>query len=152
MSAISGAGLGKLTEIADNTDGLEITLTGVELNTDGIETKQDTQQVTLDAQEATLDDVVHMLTQIANLLMPIGTRDTSMRQKVYVEGIEGVSLGNPISTGFSNEAGSAGICQNSTTTRYYQHVFTGPVDQRFFLMDQARATYANSIRANLSFN
>lgn len=41
MSAIGGAGLGKLTEIADNTDGLEITITGVELNTDELEAKQD---------------------------------------------------------------------------------------------------------------
>lgn len=43
MSATGGAGLGKLTEIADNTDGLEITLTGVELNTEGLATsaKQD---------------------------------------------------------------------------------------------------------------
>lgn len=43
MSGFSGAGLTKLTEIADNTDELEVTLGDVELNTDGsaTESKQD---------------------------------------------------------------------------------------------------------------
>lgn len=35
MSATAGAGLGKLTEIADNTDELELIASDIEINTDG---------------------------------------------------------------------------------------------------------------------
>ncbi|MDD4013259.1 MAG: hypothetical protein PHW14_03605 [Candidatus Omnitrophica bacterium] len=43
MSATGGAGLTKLTEIADNTDELESITSGIEVNTDGVATssKQD---------------------------------------------------------------------------------------------------------------
>jgi hypothetical protein len=74
------------------------------------------------------DDSVVLLRRLIQLLTPIGVQDVQQRQRVVVE--------NSIS----------GNIQNVVNLNSYQNV-----DSRFPIIDQARNTFANGIRQNLTY-
>jgi hypothetical protein len=74
------------------------------------------------------DDSVVLLRRLVQLLTPIGVQDAQQRQRVVVE--------NSIS----------GNIQNVVNLNSYQNV-----DSRFPIIDQARNTFANGIRQNLTY-
>jgi hypothetical protein len=91
------------------------------------------------------------------LLEPSGTQDSQQRQKVMVESMSGAVLSSV--TNVTN-VGTTGIYGNNPVlatqasggafiAAYWHPVWTGPVENRWFMMDQSRATYAAQIRKNI---
>lgn len=123
-----------------NADG-----TALEFFNPATEEKQDAQ-----------NDAIRLLSRIVKLLESNSVVDIAGRQKVHVETVANTAFGvvlnsssttTPIPT--ANHP-TAGAPAQSTTTVWIP-VMAGPVDQRFLIIDQARNTYANSIRSKLTF-
>lgn len=104
----------------------------------------------------TQNDSIRLLSRIVKLLESNSVVDIAGRQKVHVETVANTAFGvvlnsssttTPIPT--ANHP-TAGAPAQSTTTVWIP-VMAGPVDQRFLIIDQARNTYANSIRSKLTF-
>jgi hypothetical protein len=77
------------------------------------------------------DDSVVLLRRLIQLLTPIATQDTNQRQRVAVDTI----VGGTINT----------VSQITSLNSY------GNIDVRFPIIDQARNTFANGIRQNLTY-
>ena len=72
--------------------------------------------------------------RIAKIVEPISVQDAQQRQKVVVEGI------------------SSGTITTVTTVSTVSNTQSmGGVDYRYQIIDQARSTYSNSIRNNITF-
>lgn len=101
-------------------------------------------------------DMLTLLRRISHQADSLSTVDVANRQRVVVESILGTTLGRALA-GTDSGAGVASpniITPNAPSIGapnaiYYQPVWVGPVDQRWLIKDQARNTYANSIRSNL---
>ncbi len=95
------------------------------------------------------DASVVLLRRIVKLLESSAVVDANMRQRVAVDnvllGSGSATLGAP---GVNNVTANAPTFTNIS----YVPVWVGPVDQRYLLMDQARNTYANSVRSQLIFS
>lgn len=78
------------------------------------------------------DDSVVLLRRLIQLLTPIATQDAAQRQRVAVETI-------------ANMATVSTVSQITTLNSYAN------VDARFPIIDQARNTFANGIRQNLTY-
>lgn len=111
----------------------------------------------VNAQTTTSSEEAILLRRMVKIMESLAVTDVAKRQKVAIEYIAGTTLGHAV-TGLSSGAGIAstnapfaGAPLTSAGTIYMQPVWVGPVDQRYQIKDQARAAYANSIRANLSF-
>lgn len=103
------------------------------------------------------DTLIAVIQQLIKRVESLATVDLNKRQRVAVEtfGVNatqgvavtgatsgaGVSAPNPVSPNAPSAIAGA--------TVYYQPVWVGPVDQRWLIKDQARATYAVAIRSNL---
>jgi hypothetical protein len=73
-----------------------------------------------------------LLRRLVQLLTPVGVQDIAQRQRVVVEGIAGSAVVTTVGT-VSNMNALAGV------------------DARFLIIDQARNTFANAIRQNLTY-
>lgn len=89
------------------------------------------------AKQDDVNDTLILLRRIVQLLAPLATQDINNRQRVAVESAV-------ISSGTITTVTTVGTVSNA--------VALGGVDYRFQMIDQARNTYANSIRNNLSFS
>ncbi len=110
----------------------------------------------INANQASSEEAL-LLRRIIKLMESNAVVDINKRQKINVETITGAGLGTGIS-GLNAGAGvavpnspTANAPQPNANTTYWQNVFVGPVDQRYLIKDQARNTYANSIRSKISF-
>jgi hypothetical protein len=74
------------------------------------------------------DDSVVLLRRLIQLLTPIGVQDIQQRQRVVVDALTNANV------------------NNLTNLNSYQNV-----DSRFPIIDQARNTFANGIRQNLTY-
>jgi hypothetical protein len=99
-----------------------------------------------------------LLRRLVKIMESQANTDSSLRQRVVVEAIQGTALGRSM-TGLDSLGGvaapnfvTAAAPGPATGATYFQPVWVGPVDQRFQIMDQARNAYANGIRNNLSFS
>lgn len=106
------------------------------------------------ASEAT----VKLLSRIVKLLESSAVVDSGMRQRIAVETIAGTTLGASV-TGLSSGAGvptvnypTALAPQSYASTSYWLPVWTGPVDQRYQIIDAARTAFATGIRSKLVFS
>lgn len=109
------------------------------------------------ASQQVVSEEALLLRRMVKIMESSAVTDVNKRQIVTVGSIAGTSLG----TGISGTGAGAGVPvpnsptaaapQPSANTTYWQNVFVGPVDQRYLIKDQARNTYSNSIRSNLSF-
>lgn len=79
-----------------------------------------------------LDTSIELLKKIAKILEPISVQDANQRQKVVVELLPTLATVTTVSTVTNMQS-------------------VGGVDYRWQMIDQARNTYANGIRANLAF-
>jgi len=79
-----------------------------------------------------IDTSVELLKRIARVLEPVSIQDSAQRQKVTIDAITGSLTLSTVST-VSNVQSLGGI------------------DYRWQMIDQARNTYANGIRANIKF-
>lgn len=103
-----------------------------------------------------LEGIRYLLSRISTQADSLSTVDANNRQRVVVDGLVSSTLGR-VFAGADSGAGLAIpniISANAPSTGipnavYYQPVWVGPVDQRWLVKDQARATYANAIRSNL---
>jgi len=77
------------------------------------------------------DDSVVLLRRLIQLLTPIGVQDAQQRQRVVIDNIAQSSLGT---------------VQTVNSIASYNNV-----DARFPIIDQARNTFANGIRQNLTY-
>jgi DNA-binding transcriptional regulator YbjK len=82
---------------------------------------------------AALNDQIALMKRLLQLLNPIATQDSANRQRVVVEGSTIVA-----------QASAANLNANVGNI-----ASLGGVDARFQFLDQARTTYATSIRSNL---
>jgi hypothetical protein len=125
----------------------------VDMATEGIATSalQQSNQTTSSEEALLLRRIVKLLDSNANV-------DTSQRQRVVVENLISTSLGRLIS---GLDSGVNVPTANTVTAaaptmqaggQYWQQVWTGPVDPRYQIIDQARNTYANGIRSNITFS
>jgi hypothetical protein len=111
---------------------------------------EDKQDAVLASQES-IDNGLILLRRMVKLLESSAVVDSAMRQRVAVENlttfVQGTSggLGVP-----STSIPTAGAPAQASSISYIP-VWTGPVDSRYQLIDQARNTYANGIRSKLSF-
>lgn len=80
------------------------------------------------------DDSVVLLRRLIQLLTPIATQDAQQRQKVTVESMVGATLSTVQTVQAVNNLNN----------------YVG-VDARFPIIDQARNTFANGIRQNLTY-
>jgi len=87
-----------------------------------------------------LESSVVLLKRIAKILEPISVQDVQQRQRVIIDNI----VGGTITT-----VGT--VTTVSTVTAVTNVQSMGGVDYRWQLIDQARNTYSNSIRANIAF-
>ena len=104
------------------------------------------------------EDSHTLLRRLVKLLESSAVVDVANRQRIAVETIAGTTLGASV-TGLSSGAGvattnypTAAAPQNYASTSYWLPVWTGPVDQRYQIIDAARTSYATGIRANLAFS
>jgi hypothetical protein len=74
------------------------------------------------------DETVLLLRRMVKLMEPLAVQDAQQRQKVFVESIVTVTVGN-----VSNISALGGV------------------DPRFQFIDQARNAFANGIRQNLTY-
>lgn len=81
---------------------------------------------------ASTDESIVLLRRLVQLLTPVGVQDIAQRQRVVVEGIAGSAVVTTVGT-VSNMNALAGV------------------DARFLIIDQARNTFANAIRQNLTY-
>lgn len=96
-----------------------------------------------------LEDTMILFRRLLQLADSLGTVDINNRQRVAVEAVTAVTA--PISTlGVAltgvNDIPTAAPAMSAA--RYYQGVYLA-LDQRWFMKDQARNTYANSIRSQI---
>lgn len=99
---------------------------------------------------AAQDDTVVLLRRIVKLLESGAVVDASMRQRIAVETFGVIStLGvNLAATAVNTPSIGAPVMGAAV---YWQPVWTGPVDQRWQIIDQARAAYNTGIRSNLTW-
>jgi hypothetical protein len=106
------------------------------------------------------ESAVTLLRRIVKLLEPIGTQDQYQRQKILVDSMSGAVLSTVAAVTTVTNVGAAGIYGNNPVlatsasggafvSAYWHGVWTGPVENRWFMMDQSRATYAAQIRKNI---
>lgn len=105
-----------------------------------------------------LDTLVAAFQQLIKRVESLSVTDINQRQRVNIDSVAAIisTIGTAIS-GLTSGAGvsapnivtPAAPCSANAATTYYQQVWVGPVDQRWLAIDQARNTYANSIRSNL---
>jgi hypothetical protein len=81
---------------------------------------------------AATDESIVLLRRLVQLLTPVGVQDIAQRQRVVVEGIAGSAVVTTVGT-VNNMNALAGV------------------DARFPIIDQARNTFANAIRQNLTY-
>ena len=81
---------------------------------------------------ASTDESIVLLRRLVQLLTPVGVQDIAQRQRVVVEGIAGSAVVTTVGT-VNNMNALAGV------------------DARFLIIDQARNTFANAIRQNLTY-
>jgi hypothetical protein len=81
---------------------------------------------------ASTDESIVLLRRLVQLLTPVGVQDIAQRQRVVVEGIAGSAVVTTVGT-VNNMNALAGV------------------DARFPIIDQARNTFANAIRQNLTY-
>lgn len=100
-----------------------------------------------------LNDTNILLRRLVKNLESISVVDSKQRQRIAVEDLStaltsmtGLSSGAGVATTNSPTASSP---VSSTGSTYWLPVWVGPVDQRWLIIDQARATYANGIRSKL---
>ena len=110
------------TTIMSNTDALQIFYEDT-----NIQATDATLQLLL-ANASNSDTSIQLLKKIVKLLEPLATQDSSQRQRVAVETMPIVAV-NTVNTITS----------------------LGGPDYRYQYIDQARATYANSVRNNITF-
>lgn len=119
------------TTTMSNTDKLQIYL-----DLFGTNATENTAQLLLTLSE-NIDSSVELLKRIAKIVEPISVQDAQQRQKVVVEGI---------SSGTITTVGTVTTVSTVTNTQSM-----GGVDYRYQIIDQARSTYSNSIRNNITF-
>jgi hypothetical protein len=78
-----------------------------------------------------IESSVFLLKRIAKILEPISTQDVQQRQRVIIDNIITGSI--------------------ATVSTVYNMQSLGGVDYRWMMIDQARNTYANGIRNNITF-
>ena len=111
-------------------------------NTDNLQIYIDVPVVTLSDLNDTTIMSRRLLQQLADSL---GTVDLNNRQKVAVETFGIISTLGVAVTGVNDVTSGA----PSMTSGRYSQLVSLALDQRWFLKDQARNTYANAIRSNL---
>lgn len=97
------------------------------------------------------DDTVLLLRRIVKLLEASGTVDANNRQRIAVDSVTTSAL---YTGGGSTALGGETITAGAPTvagTIYPFYVWETPVDQRWRIIDAARASYDLGIRSKLSF-
>ena len=80
------------------------------------------------------EETVELLKKLIVLLQPLYTQDSAQRLRITVDSITGaLTLGTVTTVGNANVGSLASV------------------DARYYITDTARKTYANGIRANLTF-
>lgn len=131
----------KVTELVRRNS----TGTAIEYFNPATEEKQDTQ-----------NDAIRLLSRIVKLLESNAVVDIAGRQKMHLETVANTAFGVVLNSSSTTtpiptvNAPTAGVPTQASTTVWIP-VMAGPVDQRFLIIDQARNTYANSIRSKLTF-
>lgn len=101
------------------------------------------------------DESVVLLRRMVKLMESNAFVDIQGRQKVHLEALLGNNAGTNIAAGVAGVPsvnGPTPLAPIQSPAMTWLSVWTGPIDQRFVMMDQARNTYANGIRSNLSFS
>jgi hypothetical protein len=104
--------------------------------------------------EITLSDTNTTLTflrRIVKMIESSAVVDSSMRQRVAVENLTTFVQGTGGGLGVPSTNGPTAGAPVQASSISYIPVWPGPVDPRYSIMDQARMTYASSIRANITF-
>lgn len=102
------------------------------------------------------EESILLLRRIAKLLECLAVVDTNNVQRINIsaggiatmgQNISGSSAGTP-----APNYAQASAPTTTTSTTYWQHVWTGPVDQRWQIIDAATVAYNQGIRSKLSFS
>jgi hypothetical protein len=93
------------------------------------------------ATNAATDESLALLRRLIQLLTPIGTQDVAQRQRVVVESAPTTAV--TVSSGTVTTVTTVGTVNT-------MNALAG-VDARFPIIDQARNTFANAIRQNLTY-
>jgi hypothetical protein len=114
------------------------------------------------ATEETLEEMnntIYYLRRIAHLLECLDVTDANARQRVVVENASSQNFGRQLAgtdsgggTAVPNMPSVAVAPYAATSWTYWQPVWSGPVDPRYQIIDQARNSYANGIRSNLTWS
>jgi hypothetical protein len=107
-----------------------------------------TKKVTISDVTTINDEALWLLRRMVKLLESSGTVDARNRQRVIVDAVGAAPTEGTTSLPVNIAAGAAfigyvGIANTAAAG------FGFPVDQRYEIIDRARDTYANGIRANL---
>jgi hypothetical protein len=105
------------------------------------------------------EETLHALLRRMNkLLESNATVDSALRQRVSVEVLPSVTVGSAPSTAVTNTTGFGVSNTINTIANPYNvgavntlAIYEGPVDQRWRIIDSARASYGTAIRSNLIF-
>ena len=115
----------------------------------------DTLQIYFDL-ESNEESLLTLLRRMNILLESNAVVDSSQRQRVAVETMPStavtgtVGITNASGLGPTNTVNAASNPYN-TSSLQVQNIFEGPVDQRWRIIDAARAAYGSAIRANLIY-
>lgn len=105
------------------------------------------------------EETLHTLLRRMNkLLESNATVDSALRQRVTVDVLPSVTVGSAPSTAVTNTTGFGVSNTINTIANPYNvgavntlAIYEGPVDQRWRIIDSARASYGTAIRSNLIF-
>lgn len=111
---------------------------------------EDKQDKSITLQQSS-DDTLIILRRIAKMLESSATVDLNNRQKIVVEGLTSWVQGTGGGSGVPSTNVPTANAPGQASSINLVPVWVGPVDQRYLIIDQARNTYANSIRSKLTF-